>query len=583
MSIKSLANIPPLISIITINKNNAAGLAKTIKSIASQTYSSIEYIVVDGNSSDDSIDVINRNEGVISCSIIENDHGIYDAMNKGIASANGVYYLFLNSGDYLTGSKVIESMFMMQSLDAKFIYGNLVKGFADKYEVHKGFQNGPITLRDFENGSLAHPATFIHHSIFEKYGLYDTQLKIVADWKLFLIAVGINNESVIYRDVNVSYFDMYGVSNSSKTLVDHERSLVWNELVGYSFKDKVITDVWNMCASDKKVVCLISIKDESWIIERQLQSVETWADYIILLDQTSAGKIADIARKFEKVILVRSEANELDEIDSQKRLLSEARQIGLGNILVALNADESLSDNAIRSDDWQQIKSARSGTSLAFKRINLISKKEKYWQSDNHSVVGWVDDGSGYERPRKNSNRLPYRADSNTLYLTDICVLNYELYQPGKVYSKRRFELMSERLANPSGCLIVLLREYQTKSVPDHSTLTDLDATLIPSMFDQFDPPVNSNCIWDSMAASLIKKRDVNYFSELPIWDVEFKIIETGIDSNISKKNIDPRTTKQKLLHAWVKYSHNYRQNVCVKKSDRIISLALKKAAPANS
>ena len=111
--------------------------------------------------------------------------------------------------------------------------------------------------------------------------------------------------------------------------------------------------------------------------------------------------------------MVRSEPNELDEIDSQKRLLLEARQIGLGNILVALNADESLSDNAVRSNDWEQIRSAKSGTSLAFRRVNLIPKEAKILNSHVLQVpkcypvyeVGYmekVDVISGYLKSIKN-------------------------------------------------------------------------------------------------------------------------------------------------------------------------------------
>ena len=89
------------LSIITINRNNKTGLEKTIYSVVNQNYKDYEYIVIDGDSSDGSLEVIKRNEKYFSYWVSEPDSGVYQAMNKGIDRANGEYCLFLNSGDYL--------------------------------------------------------------------------------------------------------------------------------------------------------------------------------------------------------------------------------------------------------------------------------------------------------------------------------------------------------------------------------------------------------------------------------------------------------------------------------------------------
>ena len=96
------------ISIITINYNNASGLEKTIRSVVEQTYNEYEYIIIDGASSDKSKEVIQEYQRYIDFWCSEKDSGIYNAMNKGIQKASGEYLLFLNSGDVLNNSAVLD-------------------------------------------------------------------------------------------------------------------------------------------------------------------------------------------------------------------------------------------------------------------------------------------------------------------------------------------------------------------------------------------------------------------------------------------------------------------------------------------
>ena len=96
--------------IITINYNDAAGLKKTIDSVINQTYTEFEYIIIDGGSSDSSLQIIKENANQINYWVSETDKGIYNAMNKGIEAAKGEYLLFLNSGDYLLDSLVLKKV-----------------------------------------------------------------------------------------------------------------------------------------------------------------------------------------------------------------------------------------------------------------------------------------------------------------------------------------------------------------------------------------------------------------------------------------------------------------------------------------
>ena len=219
------------LSIITINRNNAAGLEKTLQSVASQSFKEFEYIVVDGASSDESIETIKKYESQFAHLkwVSEPDAGIYNAMNKGIRMATGDYIQILNSGDCLAADDVTERM--LEALDKtgspSILYGNMVKCFPDgRRYVDNGYGGQEVTFLLFYLGTLNHDPTYIRRSLFEKYGYYDENLKIVSDWKWFMQAIIEGGEEPKYVDINVTLFDMTGVSESNAALVKEEREAV---------------------------------------------------------------------------------------------------------------------------------------------------------------------------------------------------------------------------------------------------------------------------------------------------------------------------------------------------------------------
>lgn len=234
----------PLLTIITVNLNNVYGLERTAKSVLSQTIRNFEYIIIDGGSTDGSIGVIKSFTGlppstfhpstgddtgpVISCWVSEKDTGIYNAMNKGIRLAHGEYCQFLNSGDYLAGNEVIEKM-MDAFSDCSVFYGNMLKIWSKGRFIRDYGPKGSISMLTFYQATLNHSPAWIKRSLFEKYGYYDETLKIVSDWKWYLIAVGLNNEPVKYINLDITCFDMTGISNSRQELEKKERRKVLEE------------------------------------------------------------------------------------------------------------------------------------------------------------------------------------------------------------------------------------------------------------------------------------------------------------------------------------------------------------------
>ena len=231
------------LSIITINRNNATGLEKTMRSVAAQTYKEFEYIVIDGASVDNSVEVIKANQTDFAHLkwLSEPDTGIYNAMNKGVRMASGDYIQILNSGDCLAASDVVGRM--LKALEEKdnptILYGNMVKCFPNgRRYVDNGYAGQEATFLLFYLGTLNHDPTYIRRDLFEKYGYYDESLKIVSDWKWFMEAIIQGGEKPEYVDINVTLFDMTGVSESNAALVEEEREQVLRQ----TFPEAVLAD-----------------------------------------------------------------------------------------------------------------------------------------------------------------------------------------------------------------------------------------------------------------------------------------------------------------------------------------------------
>lgn len=199
------------LSIVTINFNNAEGLRKTMQSVIGQSYRGYEYIVIDGGSTDASLDVIDRHKECLTYWCSEPDSGIYNAMNKGIRKATGDYMLFLNSGDYLHDDTVLEeAMPLLEGTD--IVYGDLLFMGADG--KGKVFHYPDVLVADyFVERSLGHPATFIKRKLFGNFYPYDESYKIVADWVFFTEQLVLEEASYKHWSRTVSVFDTTGVSS----------------------------------------------------------------------------------------------------------------------------------------------------------------------------------------------------------------------------------------------------------------------------------------------------------------------------------------------------------------------------------
>lgn len=229
----------PKLSIITVNLNNAEGLRLTLRSVLDQTFKDLEYIIIDGASSDRSIDIIKEYSDNLNYWSNESDTGIYDAMNKGLKQATGEYCLFLNSGDYLYDKNVLTNVFLLNPCK-DIVYGNIIIDFGTTQEIRLSPER--ITLNHLFNDTLWHPVSFIKRKLFDIVGYYDTSFQIVGDYNFFWKAFIKHNCSQEHINIIISVFNTQGISSRPEyaDLVRNERDLTQINII-----DSKVIDLYN--------------------------------------------------------------------------------------------------------------------------------------------------------------------------------------------------------------------------------------------------------------------------------------------------------------------------------------------------
>lgn len=254
------------LSIITINYNNAVGLKKTLDSVASQTCTDFEHIIVDGNSTDESVEIIREYEQSLAFSLSpltshltwlsEPDTGIYNAMNKGIKLAQGEYLLFLNSGDFLIAPNILERVFA-QNLDVDII--NAQCNVSDNGKVIWTSPYLPkVTLKDLYFVGLPHQSTFIRRMLFDKYGMYREDFRYNSDMDFWYRSIAIGNATTHGVDIVTTDYNLDGISTINAQTEQYKNEV--REIFSQGFLPKVLQDY------------------ELWKKERDIYTKYSWID-----------------------------------------------------------------------------------------------------------------------------------------------------------------------------------------------------------------------------------------------------------------------------------------------------------------
>ena len=205
------------ISIITVCYNAESCIEKAVQSVIGQTYKNFEYIVIDGQSTDQTLAIVNKYKGNISKIISEKDTGIFDAMNKGVNYSTGDIIYFLNSDDYFYDFNILEKIdqefFKNPSTD--LLNGKVVVDTGIKNYDKSAFTAPCKTKKDLSRHGLCHQRVFVKRYLFEKYGLFNTKYKICADFD-WLMKVFNSSVEIKFADYFIAHFYPYGLSSKER-------------------------------------------------------------------------------------------------------------------------------------------------------------------------------------------------------------------------------------------------------------------------------------------------------------------------------------------------------------------------------
>lgn len=228
------------ISIITVVYNNETTIRGAIEAVLSQSYSDIQYIIIDGDSRDKTVEIINEYKEQLGYFISEKDGGIYDAMNKGIKASTGDVIGILNSDDLYQDSTVIQTVMdhFNQDLNLDIVYGDLVYVKSDNvHKVIRYWKSKPYFRKYFEMGNVPpHPSLFVKRKVYEQAGYFDLNYKLAADYEFMLRIFKKYNFKSSYINKIIVKMRLGGATNQSFSNIKRQNIEIINAWKKNNFK-----------------------------------------------------------------------------------------------------------------------------------------------------------------------------------------------------------------------------------------------------------------------------------------------------------------------------------------------------------
>ena len=202
-----------LISIITIVRNGVEHIEQTIQSVISQKKVGIEYIIVDGNSTDGTLEIIEKYRSEIDIIISETDNGIYDAINKGIRHATGCLIGIIHCGDFYAPDSLLKVYNKYKEAEGDVFYGDIeiMEEYKTDYILNYGKANHKLLIKRM---SIFHPSSFIKHSIYKSFGSYNQNYKSASDYDFFL-RLFLQDYKFVYIPYRLAFFRSGGMSSNN--------------------------------------------------------------------------------------------------------------------------------------------------------------------------------------------------------------------------------------------------------------------------------------------------------------------------------------------------------------------------------
>lgn len=315
------------------------------------------------------------------------------------------------------------------------------------------------------------------------------------------------------------------------------------------------------------IVVMTPVRNEAWVLRAFLEATSLWADYIIIADQMSTDGSREIAKSYEKVILIDNKNPEFNEAERQAMLVAKAREVAAGRdtLLWGLDADEVLAANTFETEDWRHILNSVPGDVFWFKWAEICPNQKEYWLSKT-TYYPWLfhDDGKephgNYVR-NMHSMRIPYPIEEKQMYyVDDFRVLHLAYLNEHRVASKRRFyrfvdwEMNHRHPVSLNRNYAQMSKSNQVLPLPDNFLYHKDEYAF--DLLQSVDTEV-AKCYMDEYVVERFSRHSLKELRKLDIWDEVF--IET-----YSLK--DPRRAMDK----WI---HSYLRKTALKKDEKVIRL----------
>jgi glycosyltransferase involved in cell wall biosynthesis len=325
-----------------VNKNNAAGLEKTVQSVVVQTFTDFEYIIIDGGSDDGSVDVIKKYTDKITYWVSEPDAGIYNGMNKGIRAAHGEFCLFLNSGDWLIESATLQNVFEeIAGLPEDMGEGGIY------YSAWKSMNNVSHSMPDTVDinyligNPINHQNMLIRLSLFLNHEFYNEQLQIVSDTEFLLKEAWIYKTKFVCIKTSIALFDITGISTIKPDIREYEKRIVFRNVFHemaesiielYNYRQSVYATIIGKYGNTKLLDFLlyiyscyrrISIKIKSYILENIVKPIPFFdRQFNLYKGVVVSTKLMDkeIKRFFNDILV--SKKKFLDKLEAKNLIVS---------------------------------------------------------------------------------------------------------------------------------------------------------------------------------------------------------------------------------------------------------------------
>ena len=321
-----------------------------------------------------------------------------------------------------------------------------------------------------------------------------------------------------------------------------------------------------------KIIVLIPVRNEEWILEKSLKTASLFADHIIVADQGSIDRTPEICKQFPKVIYIKNPSEKFNERERRKILLSKAREFYGNNLIFALDADEILTANVLKPKILEKlVKQIKPGMSVMLQWIMVWKNPFQYrydnlpeWRYNWKHFIYWDDRKMSFDDTKIHSTRAPKEALSNYIKLGDIKVLHYQFVSWSRMISKQCFYQITESFLYPKKSPLKFTSKYKwyLKKGPDGIILRDIpDAWIKPWQergVDLENFPENELYWFDAEILQDFKKYGTKYFKWLDIWDIDWEkkrqiAIKRGIKDLPESGIEDPRPF-------YIEFYHNHLQ-----------------------